>query len=276
MGETPEGCGGLAAKREELPEGPLGTFIGKDIVSEDILVQALYSAAATSRRAGNKTTLATLQDHDTGRLLPIAVFTGGDTIVSSIHLEDLLNFDPRKIYSDGIPELQGNKIPDIFDAFIDAHAVRMENVRQEYPNLREMQRVQNPATVVISSESRPLQELYPETFGRPGSVFKISIPRGSIDSVAPIEGSPRELAIGQALYPIGNSVGNFDTEGPFADTNTVLIETSNLDVSKALAREMMSYEEMRLWMKLPMRRILTSEMIEGQLQRVVVYDPTNH
>lgn len=270
-GKPPEGCGGIHAKQEALSDDAWGRFVGEHIVSTDVLIQAWVSAATTARRT-RKPTLAAVQDHLDGKILPVAAFLeGGGEVITAIPIEHMLHkqYHPERIYAQGIPVLPGRKVPEIFDEFLDAGRDLMIKTHDEYPNLEVMQQIQNPETIVISTEARPLQICFPDTFKKPGSVFKISIPRNQIDITIPIADDHIAIALAQVQFAIVNSVTNHDQQGSsFSNTKTIFIETGNFALSTRLANDLLAEPLVQQWIKLPERQIIIAQMREGIAHRI--------
>lgn len=271
-GLRPTGCGGLGAKEESLNgngekgaiEG-IGYYIENRIEHPDPVLQAFISAREIRNTTG-KPSLAVIQDHRTGRIYPFAAF-GEDYQVVAKELDgiELAEYAPQKLYADGLPVLQASIIPSIFQEVLQSSAEQVEDMLRKYPNLREMLKVQNPRVVAISSKLPSMKIRYPETMDFPGLAFKLFLPREK-EGPGKIEIPPtaqREI-IGQAQYPLEHAAENFgQADKPFSKTNRVFIETSSIDVSKALADELSRKDWMQKWLLLPDHKILVAQNIEG-------------
>lgn len=284
-GEKPKGCGGLGAKEEALNgnhenrvEG-IQYYIEKNIEHPDPVIQALISAREIRNSTG-KPSLAVIQNHRTGKIFPFAVFLRGyQTVASEL---DILNlereYDPSKIYANEIPTLPADAIPDVFNEFLEANALQIDELLRRYPNLTEMQRVQNPKMVVVSSKLPSVRIRYPETTDFPGRIFKLFLSREKEKTTKRIDITPaaQNEIINQIQYPIGFAVKNSGQPNqPFSKTDRLLIETSDIGVSRNLATELAKTDWMQRWLGLPDHKIMVAQNIEGISNKVDYFDPAN-
>ncbi len=275
-GKQPTGCGGLAAKEQTLNDGHekpiegLQHYIDNNIDHPDPTIQALVSAQKITKETG-KPSLAVIQNHRTGAIYPFAVFTEDCQIISSdMDLISLMHeYDERKIYANGIPKLPTIIIPEIFKEFMEANDQYSEHMLRQYPNLKDMQRVQNPRMVVISSKLPSIRTRYPDTAKYPGVLFKLHLPREKNGSQIKISTAAQREIIAQAQYPIQRAVENFgEPQKPFANTDRFLIETSDIEASIELAKELAKKPWMREWLTLEKHLILVAQNQEGASNRI--------
>ncbi|MBI4089468.1 MAG: hypothetical protein HY424_02035 [Candidatus Levybacteria bacterium] len=284
-GEKPKGCGGLGAKEEALNgnhenrvEG-IQYYIDKNIEHPDPVIQALITAREI-RNSTRKPALAVIQNHRTGKIFPFAVFLHGyQTVASEL---DILNlekeYDPSKIYANEIPTLPTDAIPDIFSGFLETNVLQVDELLRKYPNLTEIQRVQNPEMVVVSSKLPSVRVRYPKTTNYPGRIFKLFLSREKEKTTRKIDITPvaQNEIMNQIQYPLGYAVKNYGQPNqPFSRTKRVLIETSDIGVSKKLATELAEKEWMKEWLVLPDHRIIVAQNIEGVSNIIDYFDPAN-
>ncbi len=279
-GIAPKGCGGLAAKGEMLNgstddcEKGISRYIKNNVKNPDLLMQT-YSVAEAVAAVTNRPILAAAQDHLTGSVCPIAVFLdNGELVRKSAKLGHLFQgqYDPAKLYADGLPVLDVDKIPNQFHDILEESESLAISLRKKY-DLRALQTVQNPRMIVLSTGVKPLQVRYPETFDYPGIAFQLSLPRRVIEpGQASLEDF--EAALDQAEYPISHTIKNVATpEKAFGRLDTFLIETGNMDLSAQLARILLEERPWaKEWAALPNRQILIAEMNRGVVHRIERFD----
>lgn len=277
-GKRPKGCGGLGAKEEALngnhekPIAGIQYYIDEKIEHPDPVIQAFISAREIRNTTG-KPSLAVIQNHRTGKVYPFAVFFKDyQTVSKNLDGIDLKEYSPAKIYAEGLPILPDEAIPDMFKEFLDANTQQVNEILRKYPNLKDMQKVQNPRLVVISSKLPSIRIRYPETTDVPGLVFKLFLSRekegpGKIS----ISANALRETIGQAQYPLEHAAHNFgQPDKPFSRTDRVLVETSDINVSRNLAVELAEKPWMKEWLELPDHRLLVAQNIEG-ISNIIEY-----
>lgn len=274
-GTAPGGCGGQEAKRKqkanEAPsEGGVFDYVREKIAHDDPVVQAIISATRISRWT-TKPVLATICNHLTGEVLPLAIFQqeeDGDTnIHSSVNLGDILDgsYRPEKIYERGIPHL------DITDPLLEAYATyfaenqhEVATLADEYPDLRDRMKVQNPDAIVISTQTRPLRSRYFELFKDPGAAFEITAARcrKSIDATTRITKSTIDEILQQLDYVMKHTL---NPEGEdFRSTRTILIETTHLEESRRIAQAIAETDLGITWLA-EGRSIIIAEVRAGEI-----------
>lgn len=269
-GHMPTGCGGLGAKDKALKEKKptpikgIGFYIARKIDHPDPLIQALLSANKITKET-NKPSLAVAQNHRNGKIFPFGVFLPGQNPICDVNLIDLFSkYNPEAIYAKGIPELERRLIPDVFKDFIDACDAQVKELLLNYPNLREMLRVQNPRMIVLSSEIMSAKIRYPEIANFPGILFKVHLPRIKNGTEVSIDPEKLEDVVNQIEYPITHAVDNFDKlNESFSNTDRFLIETDNIELSRKVALRLAEEEWMKKWLALPEHQILIAQTQEG-------------
>jgi hypothetical protein len=274
-GQMPTGCGGLGAKDKALKEKKptpikgIGYYIENNIEHPDPLIKALLTANRIAKETG-KPCLAVAQDHRTSKIYPFGVFLPGKAPICAINLIDqLLGYNPKEMYGNGIPELENSSIPDIFMEFIDACKAQMKELLVNFPNLTEMLRVQNPRMIVLSTEIMSAKIRYPEIAGFPGILFKLHLPRIKNGTEVSIDPGKLEDVVNQTEYPIQHAVDNFEKPNePFSKTDRILIETENIDLSRKVALRLAEEEWMGNWLALPEHQMLIAQTQEGITQLI--------
>lgn len=268
IGKRLRGCGGLGAKEdliqitEEVVRG-IDYYIRRRIRHPDVVVQSLISAEEIAAQSG-KPVLATVQDHRTATIYPIAAFLDGGVIqIKKIRNSDLIIYNEAGIYKDGIPVLDDAQVPDQFRDFMEASRAQVKDLLIRFPNIRDLQRVQNPRMVVLSTELMSMRLRYPQTADVPGILFKLHVPREKIGTGVSIKPELLEESLEQAQYPLEHAVKNFGTDNSFSKTNRVLIETEDFNVSVQLAQSLSEREWMQKWLALPDHKIIVAQSQEG-------------
>lgn len=280
-GKRPTGCGGLAAKESTLNgimknsiQG-IQYYINNNISHPDPIVQAFISARGIRDKSG-KPSLAVIQDHRTGKVFPFAAFLT-DCQLTARELDWMGNesYDELKIYAKGIPELPTARIPDIFTEFLEESQIQAIEMLRKYPLLKEMQKVQNPRMIVISTKLPSLRVRYPQIADTPGIAFKLHMEREKRHETG-ITITPEMLGdvLNQAEYPIRHSVENFGTDGPFSRTDRVLIETSDIRESRRLAQSLAEQHHTREWLALKDHKIIVIQNIRGVSNIIEEFIPT--
>lgn len=272
-GQMPTGCGGLGAKEKALKEKPTAPikgihyYIANRIRHPDPLIQALLSANKITKET-NKPSLAVAQNHRIGRISPFGIFLPGETPKCDVNLIDLLSeYDAKEIYAKGIPELENRYIPDIFKEFLEASESQVKELLLNFPNLKEMLKVQNPRMIVLSTEIMSAKVRYPQIAGFPGILFKLHLRR--VKNGAEVSVDPEELeeVVNQTEYPIQHAVDNFGKpDGSFSKTDRFLIETDSIDLSRKVALRLTAEEWMKKWLAPPEHQVLVAQTQEGITQ----------
>ncbi len=270
-GKRPTGCGGLGAKEEALNGDAkkdvvrgIEYYVTNKIQHPDATIQSRISAEEMAAKTG-KPALAAVQDHRSGKIYPIAAFLkGGLVVVSKVREKDLIVYSEKEIYRNGIPSLEDNQVPDEFTEFLQACKTQERELLMRYPNLKDMQKVQNPRMVVLSTDIRSMKVRYPTISDFPGLIFKLHVPREKIGSGINIQADALEQSLSQTQYPIGYSVRNYgQPDKPFSKTDLILIETGDIAISRLLAAKLMDEEWMKQWLALSNRHIIVIQTQEG-------------
>ncbi len=232
-------CGGLNAKENQstngIPEDPrdIDAYIKAHIFDSDPVIQASKSAWKISLHT-KKVVLAAIHNHSNGV---------NALLIPYLHGKPILNGD----------------IPDYFVDVFRRNTAFVQELRRQYPNLEEMQSVQNPRLLSVSENRRPVDVTLPQTTKRPGSAFRIRIPK-SFDPT---------FVIDQAHYPISYSIQNHGQPNtPFEALGTLMIETRNIDESRRLAKQFMERPWMQEWIQLKGHQILLAQTQEGIIKKI--------
>lgn len=277
-GQIPRGCGGSGAKEqmmlngEESVEGDIGRYVAK-LPHADPLINALYKSQTIANFV-DKPVLATAQDHISGEVKPFAWFQrtprGTIEFQSAVPLNWLFanNYSPEIIYAEGIPELKRQDLPEVFRERLAEYDAYNDELHHNFEDFEESQKVQNPKTIILSTNIKPRKILNPVIFGLPGSVFEVRAERNRFEGEDTVNDESLREALNQIHYPIAHSVKNHENNAKdFSKTNRVLIETSDIDLSLQLACELSEKLWMRQWMQLPNHRILVSQARGGRITK---------
>jgi hypothetical protein len=272
-GEMPSGCGGLNAKKEignEKHKEGIKKFVSEKIKIHDPLIHTLFLAEDMAIW-GHKPTLAATQDHLTLQIYPVALYlpqeNGEIVIRSRIRSQDTMatSYNPKRLYENGIPTISESSLPDCFIKVLEQNVRDVQEFNSRYPDLRKMQKVQNPRTILLSTDVRPLSTKYPTLASIPGSVFQVIVPRGKIEGSPYINEEDLQNSLDQLEYPISEAIKHHGSAGKaFADTDNIVIETGNLDLSKKVAQKaIMERDWIREWLKLENTEITVAQSIAG-------------
>jgi hypothetical protein len=282
-GKMPGGCGGLKAKKDmgsgpsEKDEG-VESYIAKKIKHPDPFVQSILTASAMARASG-KPALAATQDHLTGTIYPIALFEVKDGMIHNrkplpLSDENLLNYNESLIYEEGLPVLDEGKLSEEFIELLDRNRKEQQEVLMRYPNLREMLRVQKPRTLMDTTEKRSARDRYPLLSSIPGAIFKVHRARNKIGGLQTVGVSDVLNSLNQLEYPATNAVENYeDSNKPFSNTDRLIIETGEIELSIELAKKALEKKWMQNWLELPDRRIIVAQSSGGVLSLIDWFQP---
>jgi hypothetical protein len=217
--------------------------------------------------------LATSLDHLTGRLYPIALFERGNVMASAINESDFSN--PASLYKeDGIvPHLELGQIPTSFHTIF-AHNNLIVQSNQRNPSFAESQLVQNPTTVKITPSTIPAAVRYPNLYDTSNTVFGLVLPLTSDNSErhSDISREHLETIIHQAEYPLSHSA-HASPGKDFANTNTLLIETRDIEQSRMIAELMDQKSWMQDWRNKPETQVILAEVNSfGKTKQCVGYN----
>lgn len=259
-GEVPSGCGGLEAKDHiESVEGTeIEPHINGYIANKDPLVQSVRVAEQIAGISG-KPSAAWVIDHRTDNIYPIAFFQySGDALtrVSKILESDVHSKNFEKIYQDGIPTIDEDLFPQKFQELLEQNRREQEQIRSRFPDLKEIQRIQNPRAVLFSTDIRSAKK-FPELASIPGSVFKVFANREKLGDLEDITQENMEMTFRQLWYAITHANKNDgDPEKPFMNTDRFIIETPSMELSEKVAEKALKKPWIRTWMEKPDRKII--------------------
>lgn len=273
-GKMPTGCGGLGAKNISLKEKKatpikgIYYYIEKNVRHPDPLIQAILTANKTTKETG-KPSLAVAQNHRVGKIYPFGVFLPGEAPMCAVNLIDLLSeYNPEEIYAKGIPELERKIIPNIFNEFLEASEIQVKDLLLNYPNLKEMLKVQNPRMIVLSTEIISAKIRYPRIANFPGILFKLHLPRVKDGNGTPsVKPELLKEILNQVDYPFQLAVANCNKANePFSKTDKVLIETEDIALSRMVASKLTEEESVKEWIALKDHQILVAQTQDGLSQ----------
>ena len=290
--KMPRGCGGLAAKENQTTSSELVSnldyYIRSNINHPDPIIQALITARSMFAHT-DKPILVAAQDHRTGKIYPIGVyvtyrdetrgpvFDQGALIArkSVLVCMDERKYDPEVIYETGIPALENHEVPQ-FSQFLNDADETERRLNDKFPNLYERSKIQDPLLIDFSTSSMPFATCFPETGEEPGLVFEVFGPRERLEN-GKIAWKPEELiaSLPQIDYPISESLVNHGKRNkPFASTNTIRIDTENLETSKELAQRLVAESSVvRQWISISGHKIIISQTSDRVLQGILPFRP---
>ena len=281
--EPPLGCTALWVKSliGDMPEqNGVRRFVSENVKYKDPLMQAWYVAINMATLSG-KPTLAALQDHLTLEIFPIAEFLsqsdGGMDIRTRVNIRHLLdrNYDPKKIYENGIPAISQSRLTDDFIKILQENARERQEILSKYPDLKKMQKVQNPRVAFISTEIMSLKTIYPVLTSVPGSCYKVIIPRNKIEGGHEhVTEENLRKSLDQLELPMKEGVENYgNPNGEFSDTDRLIVQTEDLELSKEIAQRVMQEKSVAEWKNLDGREIIIVQAISGVVIDAKRYGP---
>lgn len=269
LGIRPAGCGGLLAKEKQMStettedkEG-LDRFVEK-IKSPDPLIQSIFNANRISSYT-DKDVLAAIQDHRTGMIYPLAVFSNsGREIKMNLPMRYLMHgqYDPSKIYQNGIPALKDEDFPQSVLEFLTLNRKQVNYLKESFPDISDKLKDQNPEFLVITTSKMSARGRYANTLREPGSYFQIHIPAEKENGKrTKISQQTIDTIIEQAEYPIKH----------FSNIHTVLIETGDIEQSIRIAASYVTVDLLRTWTHNPYHQILLSEVSQEETKEIGVF-----
>lgn len=292
-GTMPIGCGGAAAfaamneaEKQQAKKGQIEEtrdFLINHIDHSDPLMQGLGKAYQLARETKKpKPILVGIQDHRTGKIYWFAALNdkGVDKVPAVLNLmyNDAGKYDPAKLYEHGIPILPESDFSDEkIKSFIAVNKANMEAVLRAYPDLSEMQEIQNPRMIFVSSKLPSVRTRYPDLTKYPNSVFKLHLPREKEGGKpVPIRQQDKKEIFSQIQYAITECIKHHDNpNAPFSKTDRVIIETSDINVSRDFAADLCKKPWMETWLKLKDHKIIVIQNKEGITNIAEWYEPQN-
>lgn len=287
-GSAPQGCGGLKAKLDLLTNvvsetAPIHEYVFDRVASPDVSVQAHASALLVSRqlreRGVNKPVVATITDHITGLIYPIALFDQNVSISKFTSVDDA-----AALYRDGLPTIDESYLPKEIQYLLESNRRVVEELHEAYPNFTESQKVQNPDTVFITTTVRPPAIRYPRHFYLPNTNFVITMPYSKIDNKVEVWREDFDEVARQLYFPL--SAATLAQPGQsFSATKNLVIETPKIALSRRIANMLVDeFDWVRRCIKEKDLQILVSQthsgthnqhgdLLRGQTEKVEEFDP---
>lgn len=257
----------------------IGCYIEHDVDHFDPTIQAVVTAGEAAKTT-DKIVFAASQDHRTGKTYPVAVFGEyGKKSASAIPQAEIYEmlyrpdaYEARRIYANGFPTLTDEDMPDMLGEFFAKNDAQVKEMLQQYPDLSQRLKVQNPGFVVLSTDIRPVVIRYPG-LRVPGSFFELRVPRTKVNGTdIQIDVDELERVLNQAEYPITHAIHNANQKNmPFADTRQLVIETRDMHKSMHLADAIVQKPWMQDWLQMPDTEILLAQTKGGHLETVDYY-----
>ncbi len=275
------GCGGLGEKLKMLKDGApanlegVSGYVHNRVKHPDPIIQSSLTAQEITHLI-NKPALAAVQDHRTGKLHIVGCYWRQNGMFLSAVNNDLefsdinpANYDPSKLYAKGIPSINPDALPDVFSNFREyayENQKMVDEMKRNYPDIKDRLKVQNPHTMLLTTQLQPAKLRYPATLDEPGSYFKLTIARSKDRHNNFREISEKDLrdSLDQTEYPITHAVKNHgDKSQPFSKIGTFLIETGDIDLSLSLAKSAMRRSWMKEWADFEEHHIIAAEVKGG-------------
>ena len=270
-GVPPEGCSGLAVKKNHARHGKsdskIDNYADRHISHPDPIIQACMSAEEMAGTT-EKPVLAAVQNHRDGTIYPLAVFSNfAGRRYTHPKIAKMLKehiYIPEDLYEEGLPTITEDEASQFAD-FMNQSRRRVITLKESYPNLYEESKIQNPPLIVLSTSLIPFPTRFPRMGDKPGTVFEVFVPRTRMGSSIRITPDDLRPSLEQMEFPVKASLDNHGQEGKsFAGTNTILIDTEQMAFSGALALSFVRQEQwISKWLSLPNHKILVSETTEG-------------
>ncbi len=288
--KSPRGCGITDEHGRQMDSGEeingngYQQYASKHVHHEDPVIQTIYSSL-DALELTDKWVGAVALDHTTGISLPVGYFRHrkngytSQTGINPIHF-DKRRYNAGKIYAEGLPvinEAQLERMPESLRDYLSEWDKEMEKVRGEYAargvEYTTALKIQNPSVVSLSTDPRPVGIRY--RLG-PNTVFKLRVPRQSIEDEEFIAPERLQDVLDQANYPITQNTKHYDQPGSaFSNTHTLLIETKRMEKSLQVAEVALAQDFIRDWLELPDERhphqILVGEVNKGVTTKMEVF-----
>lgn len=218
--------------------------VHRKLRTHDPIEQAIHSAEHVSEYSP-KPVMALVQNHETGEIISVGVFVEGS-------------------------QTSDRKAITGFDNLLEKAWTRRKELLEEDPRFFEHQLIQNPTTVLLTTDPQPVENRYPSLFGHPNSVFKLLIPR-SQDKAIPLSGL--RIAADHAEYPLTHAVENYGREEAFSLTDTLIIETKDMRKSEFLANYLLGKQFVADFLRLSQdHQIIIAETRQGKLLDVIRFE----
>ena len=267
-GEPPKGCGGLGERAKITPEkNELGTietaaqYVAELIEHSDVVIQTLVSAARVAKMT-DAPIYAALVDHLANRWSPIAIINSG-TITTPIPLSALFAYDPKQIYRDGMPEMQIQDDRSLLSDLVHENQIQMAQTLKRDPEFRKHQKVQDPHTILFSTDVRSPRIRYPSLSG-PNTMFRVRVPYEKVaGKMVGISPQHLESSFAQSQYPISHTIGSIPGK-PFYSTRNFIIETPDMDLSREVAGKLVKKDWMQPWINQEGGKILVAQVVHAE------------
>lgn len=283
-GEMPKGCGGLSVRatlstNDYTKRGYSAKYVGEHIAHQDPFIQGVFTGEEIAELSKCPVLVVT-EDHRTGQIYPLTSFLPRQShdllIRSSISLRSGFEgrYNPKKIYSSGIPQIASDQIPSEFTVFMKRHELFVKSVKNRIPSLYLDQKIINPSVVALTTEIRPIQSRFPNLLGKkPNTVFTVTIQRQTRkikeDYDVNIESMNRALdqvhyAFSHALENKGNPELGFSR---LYNHGTMLIEGDIASQLDQIAKAALATPYIQEWIKIKGNKIITLETSKGRVQK---------
>lgn len=271
------GCGGvdasikIAAGKPVIEGKELKEYIGQKVTPN--FFKNVKKTVEDASFISGKPVLGVMVDHLTDSAFPFIELNNGKEIM---YPENYLeNFQWEKVddvekfikdmYGDKFPQLKIEDLLPEFRKFIIRNRKKALERFQKDPGFIERQRVQNPSTVVISTCPVPVALRYPDTFGRPNEAFVIrkAFDKGREEAEVLETDIDFKSIVGQLFYPL--------KQANFSRTNTILIETPNIQMSEKIASRLLQIDFVKDWVERRQGRIIVAQLESHETKELKYY-----
>jgi hypothetical protein len=270
------GCGGLGVKGDldtrahtKIDSDLAGVegYVRESIASPNAIVQAynmkdkVVNAMTSSKKV--KPIMLALIDHVTGELQPFWYTESDENGMHHTHsyIPSGRLDRPRELRPSAVRFLERRELSGDFGFILGQNQLWRERIRKKTPKFEEMQRVQNPSAVVVTTSLIPLRNRYAGLFDIPNKIFSIAAPLLKENNRGVVVAEDKVLH--QVAYPIVNAF-RARQGGPFFNTRTIMFETAYLDESKALAYAFMETPFGSAWRERKKGKVIITEVKSGE------------
>lgn len=272
-----KGCGGvdasitIAAGNPVIEGEELKEYIGQKVTPN--FFKNVKKTVEEASFISGKPVLGVMVDHLTDAAYPFIELKNGKEVMYPENylekfqwekVEDVEGFI-KDMYGDKFPQLKIEDLLPEFRKFINRNRKKALERFKKDPGFIERQRVQNPSTVVISTDIVPVALRYPETFGNPNEAFVIRKAFNKSEEAEILETDiDFKSIVGQLFYPL--------KQANFPRTNTILIETPNIQMSEKIASRLLQIDFVKDWVERRQGRIIVAQLESHETKELKYYN----
>jgi len=254
-GKVPEGCGGRTVKRKLLegakPQSDIEEWVEEHLADPDIILD-LFHQSRKALAHTNKELLLLARDQLDQTLYPIMAQLSTPIIPLSI---DIHNSNREQVYKDGIPHLTSEQLKgSVFEEFLDKYySERFPKLWLDQTTLMQ----QNPKVLLMTTDTTPIELVFPDLAEIPGRVFVETIARRNAEN-GQIDISERDItcAVKQTDYPFSH----------FSNLSTVIVATENIIQSDRIINHLKNKSKVQRWMEDSTHNFISGQIKNGVLE----------